>query len=209
MILPKLLMRCWGPLGGCIMCKKDNHEASRRFTAKNLNRVRLLAVPFLLRRIYPVQDCDAVMQGCELHNEPMSRRSRLHLTRSTEASEAEWSDDRIASSSGGVTELARLYHWKGLRIAEGSASRMRIIGLRSLYTGLCTWPMDRSVNKTADKVSINLATSRNKRRELVKVDYSSWSARPTVVVHPSQYPTQRLYKTSTDLTCRSGPAQVD
>ena len=68
------------------MCKKDNHEASRRFTAKNLNRVKLPAVPFLLRRIYPVQDCDA---GCELHNKPMSRRYRLRLTRATEASEAE------------------------------------------------------------------------------------------------------------------------
>ena len=68
------------------MCKKDNHEASRRFTAKNLKRVRLPEVPFLLRRIYPVQDCDA---GRRAHNEPLSRRSRLHLTRSTEASEAE------------------------------------------------------------------------------------------------------------------------
>ena len=67
--------------------------------------------------------------------------------------------------------------------------------------------MDRSVKKTAEKVSINLATSRNKKRELVKVDYSSWSARPTVMVQPSQYPTQRLYKTSTDLTCRTGPAK--
>ena len=78
--------------------------------------------------------CKTEMQGCELHNEPTSRRSRLHLTRSTEASEAEWSDDRIPLSSGAVTELEGLYHWKGLRIAEGSASRMRIIGLRSLYT---------------------------------------------------------------------------
>ena len=49
------------------MCKKDNHEASRRFVfvAKNLNRVRLLAVPFLLRRIYPVQDFDAGMRAAQ------------------------------------------------------------------------------------------------------------------------------------------------
>ena len=30
-ILPKPLVRCWGPLRGCLVCKKDNHEASRRF----------------------------------------------------------------------------------------------------------------------------------------------------------------------------------
>ena len=123
------------------------------------------------------------MPGGEPHNKPMSRHSRSHLTRSTEASEAEWRDDRIASSSGAVTELARLYRWKGLRIAEGSASRMRIIRLRSLYTvDYWTLHLARTLKKTAGKVSINLATSRNKKRELVKVDYSSWSARPTVMV---------------------------
>ena len=73
MILPKLLMRCWGTLRGCIMCKKDNHEASRRFTAKNVNRVRLLAVPFLLRSIYPVQDYDAGMRAAQwAYESPLS-----------------------------------------------------------------------------------------------------------------------------------------
>ena len=147
--------------------------------------------------------------GGELHNKPISRRSQLHLTRSTEASEAEWRDDRIASSSGGVTELTRLYRWKRVRIAEGSVSRMCIIGLRSLYTvDYWTLHLARTLKKTAEKVSINLATSRNKKRNnLGKVD-SSWSiTRPTVMVQPSQYPAQRLYKTSTDLTCRTGPAK--
>ena len=50
---------------------------------------------------------------------------------------------------------------------------MRILGLRSLYTvDYWTLHLARTLKKTAEKASINLATSRNKERELVKVDSS-------------------------------------